>query len=171
MIRPIMFLWTEDEIMAPLGRMLPLARRQYAIGETYALGPVENIAGSSRAPLFIAVKNAWNSLPEDDKRFPTEEHLRKRALVAAGWATHRQVVMNTPEDAMKMVAAARALDAYAVITVKENVVDIWVAKSIGAGQITAEEWKVVKPRALDFVAEQINTTRTELERNSKRDSK
>jgi len=179
-LRPVQFVWMMVDVcdpdsgevraahaMVPLPRFVQLATRQYEVGEQYAMGPVENIPGRSRAPLFIAVKEAWNNLPEDDKRFPSDEHLRKRALVAAGWAHHTQHVLDTVADAIKVVEGFRKLDAYAVIKRSENVVDVWIAKSIGAGAITAEDWKVVKQRALDFVAEVANTTRTELEKHVK----
>lgn len=162
-----MFTWTEDEVFVPVPRFKALCVRQYAIGETYALGPVDNVANSSRGGFMASVKEAWKSLPEEDERFPSWEHLRKRALVAAGWCLHSQTVMDTPKDARNLAIQSRKLDEYAVIQVKGNVVDVYIAKSIAHGQITAEEWKVVKPRSLDWVAAQINVRRTELEHHSK----
>ncbi len=167
MIRPVMFTWTDDGVMAPLPRFRALCDRQYAVGEEYALGPVENIPGNSRAPLFIAAKETWNSLPEDDDRFPTPEHLRKRALVRAGWATHAQYVLDTPKDAKALALALRQHDGYAVIRISGSTVEVWTAKSIAAGQISAEEWKVVKERALAFLATVTGVTSGELQRHSR----
>lgn len=163
-IRAVMFNWNDEaKVMIPQPRFLPLCGRQYVDNEGYALAPVENVSGSSRGGFFASINNAWDSLPENDTRFPTREHLRKRALVAAGWATHAQFVMDTPADAAKMARGLRRVDEYAVIKVGANVVDLWTAKSIAQGQITAEEWKEVKPRALDFVTALSGTTRAALE--------
>lgn len=178
MIRPVMFSWQDVDVifdagevrrtkaMVPVPRFLPLCLRQYVEREQYALGPVENVPNASRGGFFAAVREAWNNLPEDDDRFPRHENLRKRALVAAGWATHIQTVMDTPADARKHAVDLRRVDEYAVIKVSGNVVDCWIAKSIAAGAITAEEWRVVKVRALDFVAGLSRTTRGELEKHS-----
>lgn len=167
MIRPVMFEWTAEGVMAPLPRFKRLCDRQYAVHEQYALAPVDNISDSSRRGFFGAIRETWRNLPEDDNRFPSEEHLRKRALVGAGWAAHSQYVLDTPTDAKKLAVILRRHDEYAVIRVSGNTLDVWVAKSIGGGQITPEEWKQVKPRALDWAAAQIHVRRTELEKHSK----
>lgn len=166
-IRPVMFEWTDDEVMVPVARFKPLAVRQFAVGEQYALAPVENIPGASRGGFFAAVAEAWKNLPEDDARFPTREHLRKRALVHAGWAMHTQFVLDTPKDAMTMAQGLRRADEYAVIKVSGPCVDMWTAKSIAGGAITAEEWKDIKPRALDFCSALVGATRRELETHSR----
>lgn len=178
-MRPAMFLWSNVEAvladgevrsveaMVPLPRFRQLCLRQFAIDEQYALGPVENVPNASRGGFFAAVRDAWDSLPEDDARFPHPEFLRKRALVHAGWATHTQFVMDTPADAAKMARGLRKADEYAVIKVGGNVVDLWTAKSIAAGAITAEQWREVKPRALDYVSGLAGTTRGALEKHSK----
>lgn len=178
-VRPAMFVWRNVEVllddgqavrakaMVPDGRFKALCDRQFSLDEGYALGPVDNVANASRGGFFASVKEAWNNLPEDDERFPSPEHLRKRALVAAGWAFHSQEVWDTERDARKHVISLRKHDEYAIIKPSGTVVDVWVAKSIAHGQITADEWKVVKPRALDWIAAQINVARTELERHAK----
>lgn len=178
-IRPVMFSWHQVDVcvdggevrrswaMIPQPRFLPLCKRQYADGEEYALGPVENVPHGSRGGFFVQVRETWNSLPEDDERYPTQEHLRKRALVAAGWASHAQYVMETPKDARQMAQALRRADEYAVIKMGGNVVEVWTAKSIAGGQITAEEWKDVKPRALAFLARLTGTTTKALVEHSR----
>ena len=153
--------------MVPEPRFKALCERQFAGDETYALGPVEEVSSGSRGHFFASLKESWNSLPEEDTRFPSIEHLRKRALVQAGWAKHAEYVMDTPKDAKNMARALRNADEYAVIKVSGSVVDIWTAKSIAAGQISGEEFQVVKTKALDWIAALTGATRTELEQHSK----
>lgn len=177
MIRPVMFRWQEIDVcvdggevrrmrtMMPHPRFLALCGRQFALDEDYPLGPVEGVPSRSRGGFFAAVKEAWNNLPAEDERFPTPEHLRKRALVAVGWATHAEYVMDTPKDAKNMARALRSSDEYAVIKVSGSVVSIWTAKSIKSGAITGAEFQVVKTQALDWVATLARTTRRELEQH------
>lgn len=179
-LKPVQFRWqTVDvcaeggevrrmSVMVPHARFNALCKRQYAVDEDYALGPVEGVPSRSRGGFFAAVNEAWKNLPEEDERFPSPEHLRKRALVQAGWAKHAQYIMDTPKDAKNMARALRGADEYAVIKVGGNVVDVWTAKSIATGQINAEEFQAVKTKALDWVATLARTTRAELEANAGR---
>ena len=178
-LRAVVFRWREVDVvldggqivsmkaMVPEPRFKTLCERQFAGDETYALGPVEGVSSGSRGHFFASVKDAWSSLPEEDMRFPGPEHLRKRALVQAGWAAHAQYVMDTPKDATNMARGLRRADEYAVIKVSANVVDVWTAKSIAAGQISGDEFKEIKTKALDWIAALTGATRTELERHSK----
>lgn len=181
-MRPVLFRWSEVELvvdggevrrvkaMVPHARFSALCSRQFALQEDYPLGPVEGVPSRSRGGFFAAIKDAWNNLPEDDERFPTPEHLRKRALVGAGWATHAQYVMDTPKDAKNMARALRRSDEYAVIKVSAGTVDLWTAKSISAGTpgLTRESFQEIKTKALDWVATLARTTRKELEENAGR---
>ncbi len=157
-------------VMVPHARFAALCKRQFAEGEDYPLGPVEGVPSRSRGGFFAGVKEAWNNLPAEDQRFPTPEHLRKRAHVHAGWATHAQYVMDTPKDAKQMARGLRGSDEYAVIKVSGNVIDVWIAKSIAAGTagLDAKKFQEVKTRALDWVATLARTTRAELEANAGR---
>jgi hypothetical protein len=178
-MRPAMFAWREVDVvheggeiarepaMVPHPRFRSLCARQFAIGEDYALGPVEGVPSRSRGGFFASVKEAWNNLPHEDERFPSAEHLRKRALVQAGWANHSQTVFDTPKDARKHAVEIRKVDEYAVIKVGGCVVDVWTAKSIAAGAITAEKFREVKTAALDWVATLARTSRAALERHAK----
>lgn len=177
-IRPAMMVWTEVDIcldggevrrvrvMIPQGRFTAMCERQFDLNGAYALGPVDGVGGTSRAPLFIESEKAWENLPEEDTRFPSPEHIRHMALVKAGWAHHTQAIMDTPKDAKDHAKGLRKVAEYAVIVVKGCVVDCWIPKSIASGQITGAEWKVVKPKALDWIATLARTTRKELEENA-----
>ncbi len=183
MIRPVQFRWQTVEVcveggevrrvpvMVPHSRFARLCKRQYEEGEDYALGPVEGVPSRSRAAIFAQVHDTWDNLPEGDERFPSEEHLRKVALCKAGWAMHSQTNWKTKEDARQHAIDLRKVDAYAVISVHGEgnswTVDVWVAKSIAAGQITDEEFKVVKKKVLAWLASLTGTTAEELERNER----
>lgn len=181
-MKPVIFRWeTVDvcveggevrrmSVMVPHARFGALCKRQFEVAEDYVLGPVDGIPSRSRAPLFIAARDAWNNLPEEDTRFPSDEHLRKKALVMAGWAYHHQAPFETVEDAKAHAIGLRRVDEYAVIVRKGCVVDCWIAKSISAGTpgLTKEKFQEVKTKALDWMATLARTTRAELEANAGR---
>lgn len=178
-IRDVMFRWKEVDVcleggdlrrvkvMVPHNRFARLCNRQFELEEDYALGPVDNVPGRSRASFFMSVHNAWDSLPEDsDEVFASEEHLRKRALVKAGWADHSVTNWKTKADARRHAVDLRKIDGYAVIAVNGEgdswTVDVWVARSIAAGQIKGEEFKGVKMRAERWLASLSGCTTEEL---------
>lgn len=178
-IRPAVFRWSQVDIcvdggevrrvkvMVPIMRFATLCGRQFELDEDYPLGPVEGIPSRSRAAIFAQVHDTWNNLPESDKRFPSDEHLRKTALVKAGWATHSQTNWKTKADARQHAVDLRKVDAFAVISVHGEgdswTVDVWVAKSIAAGQISADEFREVKKKALAWLASLTGNTPAELE--------
>jgi hypothetical protein len=165
--RPAMFVWTEPGMMVPEARFLPLCRRQFKVGEGYALGPVENVASRSRGGLFAALREAWGSLPEEDSRFPTPEHLRAWALVRAGHAAHAQYVLDTPKDARQMARGLRRASPLAIIKISGSTVDCWTALSIASTEVKAEQFAEIKKRVLKILAELIGTTQRELEEQSR----
>lgn len=164
-IRTAIFVWTEDDVMVPLPRFKTMCVRQFAVGEEYALGPVEQVSSGSRGGFFAELRNIYDSLPETDTRFPSFTHFRKVALVNGGWATHSHEVLDTPMDARKHARGIRRHDEYAIIRISGRVVDVWVAKSIGHGQIKDHEWKEVKPKALAWARAQVGVTKSESEQH------
>lgn len=177
-IRPAQWRWMKAEVrigdgeplhihvMIPHQRFVEMCIRQFEHGEDYALGPVEGVSSKSRAHFFASLKSAWDSLPfELVQQYPSVAHLRKKAVVVAGWAKHTHTVFDTPKDAVNHAKDLRKIDEYAVIKCSGCVVDFWIAKSIRPGQINGKKWQEVKDKALDWVATLARTTRAELEAN------
>jgi hypothetical protein len=165
--RPAMFVWTDPGVMVPEARFLPLCRRQFKVGEGYALGPVENVSTRSRGHLFAALRETWNSLPEEDSRFPTPEYLRSWALIEAGHCAHAQSVFDTKKDAMEMAISLRRAAPLIRIRVHGTVVDYWTALSIASTEVKAEQFREIKDRVLNILAELIGTTAAALEEHSR----
>lgn len=181
-LRPVMFRWKEADIcveggevrrvpvMVPHQRFAQLCKRQYTFGEDYALGPVEGVPSRSRAHFFAAVRDAWDNLPEENRRWPTAEHFRKWLLVQVGWRNESTHPLETVKDAQAMAVALRADDEFAVIVRKGSTVWFATAKSIATNAIKKDEWGPVKEAALDLAASLARTTRPELERHSREGS-
>jgi hypothetical protein len=85
-IAPVEFQW-DGEVMRPARHYLPRCHKQYVVGEAYPMIPHEDRSTNSHNHFFAAVHEAWKNLPEKmTARFPTSEHLRKWALIKAGYA-------------------------------------------------------------------------------------
>lgn len=179
-LRPVAFVWckvecphcgaeSNDLYMRPIPRMRRLADDQYVAGEEYPLDLLHNASDRSRRHYFASVKNAWDNLPDEIAlQYPTPEHLRKKALVACGYATHRVLVLASPKEARKAGTEMRQIDPYAVLEISGNVLNIWQARSQQQskmkGGMSAAEFKESKKAVLDWCAGLIGTTRDTLER-------
>lgn len=171
-LRGVIFTWTDEGVMKPLGRFMNLCQRQYVIGEEYALGPVEEVLPRERGAIFAETKRAWKNLDHEfDGKFPSLEHLRKWALIEVGYYTQSETVLSTAKDAKNMALQARKLDDYARISVVENVVIIRTAKSISGAALKREEFKIVKKAVIDLLASMANTTAADLSKEAKKDLK
>lgn len=170
-IRPVLFVW-DGEVMKPAPRFVAMCNRQYTVGEEYPLTLVEHRSMASHNHFFAACAEAWNNLPEDiAKRFPSETHLRRWALVQVGYATHRQTILANAKEARKHAQETREDDEYAVITINGNIVDVWRAKSQALNSMPQkEEFESSKRAVLDLLAEMIQVPRGELSKQAEQRS-
>src|SRR3546814_8478118 len=107
-----------------------LADRYYVVGETYSLVPQEDRSAVSHRHYFVSLHDAWTNLPEDAaERFQTSEHLRKWALIRAGYRDERSIVCASKAEAQRLAAFIKPMDDYAVVLVSEAVVKVCTAKS------------------------------------------
>ena len=81
-----------------------------------------------RRRYFAIVHESYDNLPAKwSKRFPSVEHLRKWALIKAGWCDVVQVVAGS--TVRQIADAMRKLDRFAVISVNGEIITIFTAKS------------------------------------------
>lgn len=163
-IYPVTFCW-DGEVMTPLnGRV---ADRHYIVGQTYRLVPFEGRSRASHNQYFAALHDAWlNLAAEFAERFPTEEHLRKWALIRAGFRDERSIVAASKAEAQRLVAFMRPLDDYAVVIARDAVVIVYTAKSQSVHAMGKAEFQRSKQAVLDVVAELIGSNADELRRNA-----
>lgn len=178
-MRPVLFRWREVEVcvdggevrrakvMVPHSRFATLCSRQFEVDEDYALGPVDNVSGKSRAHFFAAVHDSWSSLPLDvAKRYPTAEHFRKWVLVNVGHCTVIESAFETVADAKRHALDLRKVDEYAVIARVGATVVCKIAKSIAGTAIKGAEFQRVKTEALDLASSMVGVSRETLESNA-----
>ena len=165
-VYPIEFEW-DGNVMKPRPRFHALANKQYVVGECYVLGINEARSSASHRHYFAELNKAWDNLPEDKvKRYPSPEHLRKWALIRAGYYNERSIVATDSKQASAIAALAEALDEFAVTVVRGNVVKVYTAKSQADDAMSNEEFQKSKSDVLAILSEAIGVTKKELEKES-----
>jgi hypothetical protein len=123
-IAPVEFQW-DGEVMRPARHYLPRCHKQYVVGEAYPMIPHEDRSTNSHNHFFAAVHEAWKNLPEKmTARFPTSEHLRKWALIKAGYADERSIACDTADEALKIASFIKPMDDFAVLVVADATIKV-----------------------------------------------
>ena len=162
------FHW-DGAAMRPLPAYVAYLAERYAAGEVVALGPVSGRSPLSHRHYFACVREAWVNLPEAlAPRFPTEDHLRKYALIKAGFCETRQIVCASNAEAMRLAATIGPLDDTAVIALEDRVVTLSTAKSQSAGAMTKAQFQASKAAVLALLAELIGVDPAKLIETGKR---
>lgn len=160
--RPVEFEW-DGEVMRP--RYPKLADREYAVGERVSLAPYLGRSELSHKHEFAWLKEAWANLPEDiADEFPTPEHLRKRALIAAGYYREEIIDASTNAAALRVAGYAKRKDEFAVTVVRGPIVVIREAESQSRRAMGAKRFQESKTAIMEVIADMIGVTPAELER-------
>jgi hypothetical protein len=163
MTRPVAFQWT-GEVMQPTRGFWALANKEFVVGEVYTLEQAE--AGRSMRShrhYFSAVYDAWLNLSEHEtERFPTADHLRKYALIRAGYRDERSIVCGSKAEAVRVGAFVRPMDDHAVVAVSEAVVRVYTAKSQSPRAMGRKVFQESKEATLAILAEMIEVSREQL---------
>lgn len=163
-IPALAFVW-EGDLMRPLAPKL--ADKHYVVGEKYRLVPHEERSASSHAHFFASVAEAWGNLPEHlAERFVSSEHLRKFALIKAGYRDERSIVAASKAEAQRMAAFIKPLDDFAVVAVTEAVVTVYTAKSQSMKAMGKATFQDSKEKVLQVLADMAGVTPDELKRNA-----
>lgn len=162
---PILFSW-DGESMTPHKRFQIECDRAFVIGETYRMTVQEHRSQASHSHYFAAIHEAWMNLPElTAERFPTAEHLRKYALIKAGYRDERSIVCNSKAEALRIAAFIRPMDEFCIVTTHEAVVTVWTAKSQSKAAMGKQVFQESKNKVLDVLAEMIGVQPETLTRN------
>ena len=161
----VLFLCLDDRSMVPASpHWMKRAEAQYRPGEVYHLVQHHERSDASHNHFFAALNKSWQNLPEDvAPEYPTSEHLRKKALIACGYANERAIVCASKAEALRLAAFIRAMDDYAVIAVSGAVVRVWTAKSQSYRAMGKAEFTDSKRKVLDYVAGLLRVTPKQLE--------
>lgn len=157
------FEWT-GEVMKPLRP--DAARRYFTPGHLYPLEVREERSLESHNHFFASIKEAWDNLPADvAERFPSPDHLRRWALVKAGYRDARSIVCSSKAEARRVAVFAKAISD-AVVVVRDAVVIVYTAKSQSARAMNKAEFQKSKEEVLEIVARLIGTSAKTLSENA-----
>jgi hypothetical protein len=159
---PLPFQW-DGEAM----RISPSFQRRaddaFVIGETYNLQPVEDRSAASHRHYFAAINEAWQNLPEAlAEDFPTAEHLRKKALIRAGYRDERSFVCASKAEAVRLAAFLRPVDDFSLVSVNGTAVVQLTAKSQSVRAMGKAEFQKSKDDVLAALAAMIGVQTHEL---------
>jgi hypothetical protein len=142
--------------MRPLPAFASSLTARFAVGEVVSLEPALVRSQPNHRHYFACVREAWVNLPERfAAQFPTEEHLRKYALIKAGFCDQRSIVCTSKAEARRLGAFIQPLDDYAVVAVEDRLVTVFTAKSQSAAAMSKATFQASKDAVLAVLAEMI----------------
>jgi hypothetical protein len=160
---PLYFYW-DGECMVP--RVRRAADQAYVVGETYRLIVQEERSSNSHKHFFAAVNDAWANLQERTaEQFQTSEHLRRYALIKAGYYDSHTLVCASAAEARRVAAFMKPIDEFAIITVNAATVTRFTAKSQSLKAMGKKDFQESKDKVLDILSGMIGTTAGELQRS------
>ena len=161
---PMWFQWT-GEAMAPRSQVA--ADQYFVIGQFYRMVEEEERSEVSHRHEFAWLREAWRSLPERlAPLYPSPEHLRKRALIEAGWFDQEIIDAGNNTVAVRIASYARQHDDFALISVTDNLVIIRRAKSQKRNAMNKADFQASKTAILEVVAGLLDVPPEELARQA-----
>lgn len=167
--RPILCRWDGENLTPANLYWATLADKQFVIGEQYAMTPYEDRTDASHRHQFAFIREAWLQMPERlTELYPSPTHLRKRALIEAGYYDETIVDAGTNAAALRVASAFRAREEFAHVVVRGPLVAIRSAKSQSRRAMNRETFQASKTAIMDVVAQMIGVQPEDLGREAGR---
>lgn len=159
----------KDGVLTPVPSSRKACEEDFAGRQFYRIQIREERSQLSHDHYFASLTEAWKNLPEDlAENIPTVEHLRKYALIKAGYRDQRSIAAASPEQAQGLVALVKGYDDFAIVTVNDSVVTVHTAKSQSMRAMGKRDFQDSKSKVLDIVAGLVGVTKDELAANAGR---
>lgn len=147
---PMVFDWTGESF-------LPLhpkrADRFLTVGQRYTLVQHLERSAATHNHEFAWLNEAWMNLPDAmAERFSTPEHLRKWALIRAGYSDSHTITCASKAEAQRVAAFIRPIDEFAVVIVSEATVTRYTAKSQSRRAMGAADFQRSKTLIMEVIA-------------------
>jgi len=164
-MNPIPCIWTGEAFQPMNARFLREADARHGVGDVVTLAPVEDRSAASHRQYFASINEAWQNLPDDlAERYPTADHLRKAALIRAGYRDERTFACNSRAEAIRLAAFLRPMDDYALVALSGTVVVVYTAKSQSMRAMGKAAFQKSKDDVLTALAAMIGVTTEALHR-------
>jgi hypothetical protein len=159
-MKPLAFQWN-GIAMVPSPRSQAMAEKQFVDGQFYNMVVEESRSANTHRHQFAEIHDAWLNLPEHwAAHFPTSEHLRKYALIKAGFCD----VEDYPHGKPRRLA----IDTYSIVVVGEHATTVYRAKSQSRKAMGAKDFQASKQAVLDIISAMIEVTPETLQQNAGR---
>lgn len=144
-----------------------LSDKELVVGQAYWIDPELPRSDASHKHNFAWLREAWLQLPEVlSERFPTSEHLRKAALIQAGFYDETIIDAGTNAAALRVAAYVRHKDEFSHVVVRGPLVVERVAKSQSRRAMGAKDFNASKQAIMEIVAAMIGVAPEALAREA-----
>lgn len=166
-MKPILCQWDGEAFVPVGGYHARQADEDYVIGMRYRLAPIDGRSDASHRHFFSALKEAWDSLPDKYAAEPwaqSPEHLRRYALIRKGFCDTQTVAAGSNAAALRVAAAMRGLNEYALVSVQGATVHVFQAESQSYRAMGKERFQQSKDAVLAFIADLLGVSPADLPR-------
>jgi hypothetical protein len=164
--QPLPMQWTGTGFEV-LRRAADAADRQYVVGEVYRVLTEEERSDLSHNHEFAFVREAWKTLPDNlAESYPSPEHLRKRALIQAGFFDEQIIDVGTNAGAIRVARDLGAFpgEEFSLVIVRGTFVIIRRAKSQSRRAMGKEMFQASKTGIMQVIADMLDVTPDDLSR-------
>lgn len=145
------------------------ADKQFARGEILRLTDNPERSTATHQHFFAMVTETWRNLPPlMAERFPSPDHLRKWALIKAGYCNTHSMPCSSAAEARRLAAFIRPMDEFSVVTVEKSMVTMFTAQSQSYRSMDKKTFAESKEKVLDILAAEIGVAKQELSDNAGR---
>ena len=164
---PITYQW-DGEAMRPAGAgFARKCNEQFVIGQRYRLEEIEERSQASHNHEFGWLSEAWRNLPEDIAYlYPSSEHLRKRALIQAGYYNEMAIDAGSNAAAIRVAAGFRSYDDFCIAVVQGPMVLVRTAKSQSRRAMDKATFQASKTAIMELIADMIHVDKGALQDNA-----
>jgi hypothetical protein len=125
-------------------------------GQFYDVTLIEQRSAKQHARYFAMVKEYFHTLPESRAGdFPSEDHLRKHALIRTGYCKERKIVCADDRQALEMALLAKDLDSYCIASVEGRVCTVWTAETQNMRAMDKARFKASSDAVLTWIETEI----------------
>lgn len=148
---PLSFRWDGDALI-PLIQCRAQANERFVVGQVHRMIEYEDRSPASHNHEFGWLHEKWLNLPEPlAPLYPSEEHLRKRALIEAGYYNETIIDAGTHAAALRVAAYVRSDDEFALAIVKGVFVFVRKAKSQSRRAMNKAEFQASKTALMEVI--------------------
>ncbi|HEX7767095.1 MAG TPA: hypothetical protein VF443_10300 [Nitrospira sp.] len=160
---PIECVWTGEVFQPTSLYQVRRADKQFAKGEILRIVHEPERSHNSHAHYFATVNEAWRNLPPlMAERFPSPDHLRKWALIKAGYCNTHSMPCSSATEARRLAAFIRPMDEFSVVTVERSMVTMYTSQSQSYRSMDKKTFQESKDKVLEVLAVEIGVAKQEL---------